>query len=74
MWINFARLGVGSMYMYFSVILIGVSIMILFCPFPILYWRARFWFLTACVSVNSFETLHKLNCIVAAVMVRIVPC
>ncbi|KAK1780757.1 EXS family-domain-containing protein [Copromyces sp. CBS 386.78] len=45
-WINFSRFGDWEeMYLYYPVILIGVSLLILFFPAPIFYHRARRWFL-----------------------------
>ncbi|KAI9706892.1 MAG: hypothetical protein M1820_004671 [Bogoriella megaspora] len=45
MWINFTRYGTNAMYLYYPVILIGVSLITLCLPAPILYYQSRRWFL-----------------------------
>ncbi|KAJ4306438.1 Xenotropic and polytropic retrovirus receptor 1 [Collariella sp. IMI 366227] len=45
-WLNFSRLGNWEeMYLYYPVILICITLVILFLPAPILHHRARRWFL-----------------------------
>ncbi|KAK4157608.1 protein SYG1 [Chaetomidium leptoderma] len=45
-WLNFSRLGNWEdMYLYYPVILVGISLVILFFPAPILHHKARRWFL-----------------------------
>lgn len=44
-WVNFTRMGAEEMYLYFPVILIGFSFLIIFFPAPVFYWRSRRWFL-----------------------------
>ncbi|KAL8315673.1 hypothetical protein RB593_008972 [Gaeumannomyces tritici] len=44
-WINFSRLGSDDMYLYFPVVLIGVTLLILFFPAPVFFYRSRRWFL-----------------------------
>lgn len=43
-WINFSELGVPEMYLYYPVILIGVTVAIIFAPAPILFRHSRSWF------------------------------
>ncbi|KAG9231489.1 SPX domain-containing protein [Amylocarpus encephaloides] len=43
-WVNFTRYGAADMYIYFPVILILVTIVLIFFPAPILYHRSRKWF------------------------------
>jgi hypothetical protein len=50
-WVNFTRYGAADMYIYFPVILIVVSIIIVFFPGPILYHRSRRWFVYSHVSL-----------------------
>lgn len=46
LWLNFSMLGDWEdMYLFYPVLLIGISLMILFFPAPILHHRARKWFL-----------------------------
>jgi hypothetical protein len=49
-WVNFTRYGAAEMYIYFPVILILVTIVIIFFPAPILYHRSRKWFVYSNVS------------------------
>ena len=45
-WLNFSRYGNWEeMYLYYPVLLIGLSLVILFFPAPIFYHKARKWFL-----------------------------
>ncbi|KAK3308773.1 SPX domain-containing protein [Chaetomium strumarium] len=45
-WLNFSRLGDWEeMYLYYPVVLICVSLVILFFPAPVLHYKARRWFL-----------------------------
>jgi len=60
-WLNFSQYGSPDMYLYYPVILIGVSLAVLFCPAPILRWRSRRWFLYAHVSVPTFR-IHPHSC------------
>lgn len=61
MWINFSRFGNNweEMYLYYPVILIGVSLLILFFPAPIFYHRARRWFLYSHVSCLTLGFSHN---------------
>ncbi|KAJ4414836.1 Xenotropic and polytropic retrovirus receptor 1 [Gnomoniopsis sp. IMI 355080] len=45
MWLNFSRYGSPAMYLYYPVILICVTFVILFLPAPILFHKSRRWFL-----------------------------
>jgi len=52
LWLNFSRLGDWeTMYLYYPVILITLSLVILFFPAPILHHKARRWFLYSHVSL-----------------------
>lgn len=44
MWLNFSRYGGDSMYIYWPIVLVGLTIIVLFLPAPILYHRSRRWF------------------------------
>ncbi|KAL7925552.1 EXS domain-containing protein [Trichoderma austrokoningii] len=44
MWANFSRYGDDSMYLYYPVVLIGLSVVIILLPFPILSYKSRRWF------------------------------
>lgn len=44
-WVNFTRYGSDEMYLYYPVILVGITLFILFLPAPILWHRSRRWIL-----------------------------
>ncbi|KAH6893262.1 EXS family-domain-containing protein [Thelonectria olida] len=44
MWVNFSRYGAQEMYIYYPVILVFVSVVIIFFPAPVLWHRSRRWF------------------------------
>jgi xenotropic and polytropic retrovirus receptor 1 len=43
-WMNFGRIGPGELYLYYPVMLIGVTVIIILLPYPILEYRSRKWF------------------------------
>ncbi|KAI9753641.1 MAG: hypothetical protein M4579_005050 [Chaenotheca gracillima] len=45
MWLNFQRLGSEKMFIYYPVILIGLTVLMLFFPAKVLYHRSRTWWL-----------------------------
>jgi xenotropic and polytropic retrovirus receptor 1 len=53
LWLNFSRYGAPEMFLYYPVILIFTTILIIFLPAPLLFHRSRRWFVYAHVS-----TLH----------------
>jgi hypothetical protein len=52
-WLNFSRYGAPEMFLYYPVILIFATVVVIFLPAPILFHRSRRWFVYAHVS-----TLH----------------
>lgn len=48
MWLNF--LSVNAMYVYWPVVLIGITVIILFLPARVLYHRSRKWWAYSNVS------------------------
>ena len=50
MWVNFSDLGAPEMYLYYPVLLIFVTLVIIFLPVPILFHRSRSWFAYSHVS------------------------
>lgn len=52
-WLNFTRYGSPDLYLYFPVILIALSFVILFLPAPILFHKSRKWFLYSHVRPPS---------------------
>lgn len=55
-WTNFSRYGPEEMYLYYPVILIGVTVIIIFLPFPVLAHRSRRWFVYSHVSPPCLKT------------------
>lgn len=49
-WLNFSMFGTPDMYLYYPVILIFISALILFFPGPIFRYKSRKWFLYSHVS------------------------
>ncbi len=49
-WLNFQQEGSDTMFLYWPVILIGLTALILFNPFPILYHKSREWWAYSNVS------------------------
>ncbi|KAK4539711.1 hypothetical protein LTR36_010422 [Oleoguttula mirabilis] len=48
MWLNFCVVAGGdAMYIYWPVVLVGLSVTLFFCPPPLFYPRSRGWFLTS---------------------------
>ncbi|KAI9822512.1 MAG: hypothetical protein M1827_000231 [Pycnora praestabilis] len=45
LWLNYQHFGSEKMFLYYPVILIGLTVLILFFPAPILYHRSRQWWL-----------------------------
>jgi xenotropic and polytropic retrovirus receptor 1 len=52
MWLNFTRYGSEAMYLYYPVLLIFITVLILFMPAPIFWYKARRWFLYSHVSFD----------------------
>jgi hypothetical protein len=50
MYLNFSQVGGYHMYLYYPVILIGISVALLFNPIKIFYFRTRMWLLYSLVS------------------------
>lgn len=50
MWLNFKRFVDDSFFIYWPAVLVPVSAIILFNPFPLFYHRSRFWFVYSNVS------------------------
>jgi hypothetical protein len=59
MWLNFSRYGTPDMFIYYPVILIFISVLIIFFPAPVLYYKSRKWFVYS--HVSSFSTLYCVS-------------
>ncbi|ATY61189.1 signal transduction [Cordyceps militaris] len=44
MWANFSRYGAESLYLYFPVVLIALTVLVIFLPLPLLAHKSRRWF------------------------------
>jgi len=51
MYLNFSQVGGEDMFVYFPVILVGLSVAVLFNPIKMFYFRTRMWLLYSLVSV-----------------------
>ncbi|KAM0452353.1 hypothetical protein ACHAPV_007271 [Trichoderma viride] len=58
MWANFSRYGDDSMYLYYPVVLIGLSIIIILLPFPVLSYKSRIWDLFMDFSLLQPQSRH----------------
>jgi hypothetical protein len=57
MQINFHQVGGDHLYLYYPVILIGISVALLFNPIRIFYFRTRMWLLYSLVS--TVDTIYS---------------
>jgi len=75
MQINFHQVGGDGLYLYYPVILIGISVALLFNPLRIMYFRTRMWLLYSLVSlmINSCKTTANASP-VAPVARWYIPC
>lgn len=58
MWMNFSRYGGEWMYLYYPVILIGITVVIIFLPAPVLAHKSRQWFVYAHVSPRPTRSVR----------------
>ncbi|KAF5007747.1 hypothetical protein FDECE_5943 [Fusarium decemcellulare] len=68
MWVNFSRYGDPDMYIYYPVILIGFTIVVLFFPARFIWHRSRKWFayshnieLFFCLYANYWDDPPQCN-------------
>lgn len=45
MWLNFNDFWTNEMFLYYPIILVGITTLVLLFPAPIFYYRTREWFL-----------------------------
>lgn len=57
MWLNFFI--VNDMYIYWPVVLVGLTVVLLFLPFRVLYHRSRQWWAYSNVSVFFYLLFCK---------------
>lgn len=63
MWLNFSW--INSMYIYWPVVLIGLTVIIIFLPARVLYHRSRKWF--AFSNVGDLRATNLLISLTGAV-------
>ena len=51
-WLNFGQYGPDSLYVYYPVILVGITLLVLVFPARILYHRSRQWWMLSNVSFS----------------------
>jgi hypothetical protein len=61
MQLNFHQIGGDSLYLYYPVILIGLSVIVLFNPIRIFYYRSRMWLLYSLVSPIMVQAAFLLT-------------
>ncbi|KAK6954155.1 hypothetical protein Daesc_004117 [Daldinia eschscholtzii] len=66
-WVNFTRYGSEELYLYYPVILIAITLVILLLPAPIFWHKSRQWFMYSHVSTPSPEiqlalTVSSIDC------------
>lgn len=72
MWLNF--LSVNDMFVYWPVVLIGLTVILLFLPARILYHRSRKWWAYSNVSPASLSGLSSVLIeLVASPAGRLIP-
>jgi hypothetical protein len=75
MQINFHQVGGEDLYLYYPVILIGISVLLLFNPLKICYFRTRMWLLYSLVSTRiTFNNTSTNATTVAPVARRHISC
>lgn len=76
-WINFAQwwdFGREHLFLWYPVILVGVTLLIIFLPLPVLRWKSRKWFAIAHVSTVSVDGCPQLIfSVVALTLLWVVP-
>jgi hypothetical protein len=72
MWLNF--LSINDMFVYWPVVLIGLTVIVLFLPARVLYHRSRKWWAYSNVSPASQSGLFSvLTELVASPAGRLIP-
>lgn len=73
-WLNFSRYGAPEMYIYYPVILIFATVVLIFFPGPYIFHRSRRWFVYSHVCCPPSTHNLKLIVIVAFTFGWIIPC
>lgn len=67
MQVNFHQVGGQHLYLYYPVMLIGISVALLFNPFKVFYFRTRMWLLYSLVSFARPVIIAFINTLLVAV-------
>ena len=59
LWLNFQQDDTNSMFLYWPILLIAVSAIILFFPAPVMYHRSRGWFAYSNVGTYGLVCVHS---------------
>jgi hypothetical protein len=73
-WLNFSRYGSEDMYLYYPVVLIGLSVCIILLPARVFAPTSRRWFAYGHVSCLGPRSGPNANRIVASTLGRILSC
>lgn len=57
LWLNFSGYGSPEMFIYYPVVLIFITAVLIFLPLPVLFYRSRRWFIYAHVSHPDLRAL-----------------
>lgn len=60
-WLNFFKIGGEEMFIYWPVLLLIVTAVVILLPVPVLRWRSRKWFIVTHVSDQRGETSFSLE-------------
>ena len=62
MWLNFHQSGADTMFLYWPVVLVGLTVLIMFLPAPLIYYRSRQWWAYSNVkcSLLKYQDMAKL--------------
>jgi hypothetical protein len=55
MYLNFHQVGGEHIYLYYPVILVGLSVLVLFNPTKTIYFRTRMWLLYSLVCTSPLH-------------------
>jgi hypothetical protein len=55
MWLNFSDIFKDVLYLWYPVILIGLTLILIFLPLPLFRWRSRRWFVIAHVRLPGLK-------------------
>jgi hypothetical protein len=75
MQLNFHQIGGDSLYLYYPVILIGISVIVLVNPLRIFHYRSRMWLLYSLVRLTVSSRCASADSLPVAFVPRwLVPC